>query len=48
MKYWDVVSQIIQNEVSFNYAASVILSIFLPALPQFEQIGEVCVHAGHA
>lgn len=25
-----------------------ILSIFLPVLPQFEQIGEVCVHAGHA
>ena len=32
---------------SFNYAASVILSIFLPVLPQFEEIREVCVHAVH-
>lgn len=37
-----------QKKVSFNYAASVNIVYFLSVLPQFEQVKEVCLHAGHA
>lgn len=34
--------------MSFNCAASVNIKCFLSVLPQFEQMKEVCLHAGHA
>lgn len=33
---------------SFHYAASVNIKYFFSVLPQFEQVKEVCLHAGHA
>lgn len=32
----------------FHYAASVNIKYLFSVLPQFEQIKEVCLHAGHA
>lgn len=37
-----------QKKAGFNYAVSVNITYFLSVLPQFEQIKEVCLHAGHA
>lgn len=38
----------LKNKVIRDYITSVNIMYFLSLLPQFEQIKEVCLHAGHA